>query len=61
MNQSPKSKDNENNQPKGPKCGCGRSPNGKCVGWHALSFEEYDYRKEMYETGKCDIYGNELK
>ena len=22
------------------KCGCGRSPNGKCIGWHGLSEEE---------------------
>ena len=22
-------------------CGCGRSPTGKCIGWHALSEEEY--------------------
>ena len=21
-------------------CGCGRSPSGKCVGWHALSEED---------------------
>jgi hypothetical protein len=23
-------------------CGCGRSPTGKCIGWHALSEEEYE-------------------
>ena len=22
-------------------CGCGRSPTGKCIGWHTLSEEEY--------------------
>ena len=22
-------------------CGYGRSPTGKCIGWHALSEEEY--------------------
>ncbi|XOJ84577.1 hypothetical protein ABXT54_07005 [Methylophilaceae bacterium Uisw_099_01] len=22
-------------------CGCGRSPNGKCLGWHDLSEEDY--------------------
>ena len=22
-------------------CGCGRSPTGKCIGWHNLSEEEY--------------------
>ncbi len=61
MTQENTSQKNQEEIKKGPRCGCGRSPNGKCVGWHALSFEEYDYRKEMYETGKCDIYGNEIK
>jgi hypothetical protein len=23
-------------------CGCGRSPTGECIGWHALSEEEYE-------------------
>lgn len=23
------------------KCGCGRSPTGKCIGWHGLSQEDY--------------------
>jgi len=22
------------------KCGCGRSPNGKCIGWHGLNEEQ---------------------
>ena len=22
-------------------CGCGRSPTGKCIGWHGLTNEEY--------------------
>jgi hypothetical protein len=25
-------------------CGCGRSPTGKCCGWHALSEQEYQAR-----------------
>ena len=29
-------------------CGCGRSPTGKCVGWHALSEEKYHERKTAY-------------
>jgi|TARA_B100000003_G_C10738762_1_gene294126 hypothetical protein len=33
-------------------CGCGRSPTGKCIGWHALSEEEYQKKKENYETNK---------
>ena len=33
-------------------CGCRRSPTGKCIGWHALSEEEYQKKKENYETNK---------
>lgn len=29
------------------KCGCGRSPNGKCIGWHALS--EADFKEKLAE------------
>ena len=31
------------------KCGCGRSPTCKYIGWHALS-EEYIKRKEAYDV-----------
>ena len=27
------------------KCGCGRSPNGNCVGWHKLTEEQYLEKK----------------
>ena len=27
------------------KCGCGRSPNGNCVGWHNLTEEQYLEKK----------------
>ena len=30
-------------------CGCGRSPNGKCIGWHGLSEEEYQEKLKEYE------------
>ena len=33
-----------------PKCGCGRSPIENCIGWHALSEEEYLKKKEAYEA-----------
>ena len=33
-----------------PKCGCGRSPTGNCIGWHALSEEEYQEKKTAYGT-----------
>mgnify|MGYP001271302449 CR=1 FL=1 len=29
-------------------CGCGRSPTGKCIGWHKLSEEEYLEKLEEY-------------
>jgi hypothetical protein len=28
-------------------CGCGRSPTGKCIGWHGL--EESVYREKLAE------------
>ena len=42
-------------------CGCGRSPTGKCIGWHGLTEEQFSERKELYETGKVDLAGNEVK
>ena len=42
------------------KCGCGRSPTGKCIGWHGLNEAQYQERKELYETGKADLAGNEI-
>jgi hypothetical protein len=42
-------------------CGCGRSPTGNCCGWHALTEEQYQHRKELYETGKADLQGREVK
>jgi hypothetical protein len=42
-------------------CGCGRSPTGKCIGWHGLTEEAYAQRKEDYETGRADLAGKEIK
>jgi len=28
-------------------CGCGRSPTGRCVGWHSLTEEQY--KKKLAE------------
>ena len=36
-------------------CGCGRSPTGKCIGWHKLSEEEYQ-DKEKDEKVSHTIY-----
>ncbi len=48
-------------------CGCGRSPTGKCIGWHGLSEEQYqeklkEHKEEDNEEeqtlfdGNWDIY-----
>ena len=29
-------------------CGCGRSPNGKCIGWHGLTEEGYAHAKMLW-------------
>ena len=31
------------------KCGCGRSPTGKCIGWHGLTEAEYKEALEEYK------------
>ena len=31
------------------RCGCGRSPTGKCIGWHGLSEEEFQKRLAEYQ------------
>ena len=42
-------------------CGCGRSPTGKCIGWHALSEEEYQNElvKLQAEEEKKNVSENE--
>jgi len=30
-------------------CGCGRSPTGRCCGWHALTEEVYKAKKDEYD------------
>lgn len=35
-----------------PKCGCGRSPTGNCIGWHALSEDDYKKKLAEYEAKK---------
>lgn len=31
-------------------CTCGRSPTGKCVGWHDLTEGQYAEKKAAYEA-----------
>jgi len=42
------------------KCGCGRSPTGKCIGWHGLTEEAFKERLEKYQTGQQDLSGKDL-
>ena len=30
------------------KCGCGRSPTGKCIGWHGLTIEQLKEAQAKY-------------
>lgn len=30
-------------------CPCGRSPTGKCIGWHKLSEDEYKIKLAEYQ------------
>ena len=34
------------------KCGCGRSPTGKCIGWHGLTEEAFKDRLSEYKAQK---------
>lgn len=35
-------------------CGCGRSPTGKCIGWHGLDEDEYRQQLAIYEAKQID-------
>ena len=37
-------------------CTCGRSPTGKCVGWHKLSEEEYQEKKIVWEASQTIFF-----
>ena len=30
------------------KCGCGRSPTGKCIGWHGLTEEAFSHAQMLW-------------
>ena len=45
------------------KCGCGRSPTGKCIGWHGLTEEQYqaalnDYEIELYKKQAQELWSD---
>ena len=35
----------------GSSCGCGRSPTGKCIGWHGLTEEQFQMELAKYREG----------
>lgn len=42
-------------------CGCGRSPTGKCIGWHSLTDEAYKAKLAEYNQpqDESDVIENE--
>ncbi len=40
------------------RCGCGRSPTGKCIGWHGLTEEQFKDALEKYMTNQTDTKGD---
>ncbi len=45
------------------KCGCGRSPTGKCIGWHGLTEEAYkaalsDWEIEQYKKQAQELWND---
>ncbi len=42
------------------KCGCGRSPTGKCCGWHALTEEAYRVKLSEWELEEYRKQAQEL-
>lgn len=55
----------ENITEDGSACGCGRSPTGKCIGWHGLTEEQYWQELRAYNhqnmptriAGVDELYG----
>ena len=39
-------------------CQCGRSPNGKCLGWHKLTEEQYKARLFLYREKVKNVQRN---
>ena len=40
-------------------CGCGRSPTGKCCGWHALTESEYQAKQAEYDLAEYQKFAAE--
>ncbi|NDA07918.1 MAG: hypothetical protein EBZ18_00720 [Alphaproteobacteria bacterium] len=44
----------ENGMSEAKTCGCGRSPTGKCVGWHSLTEEQFAEKKAAWEAKQAE-------
>ena len=42
------------------KCGCGRSPNGKCIGWHGLNEDQLVEAQRQWELDQYTKQAQEL-
>ena len=42
------------------KCGCGRSPTGKCIGWHGLNEEQLKEARSQWELEEYKQQAQEL-
>ena len=42
------------------KCGCGRSPTGKCIGWHGLNEEQLKEAQRQWELDQYTKQAQEL-
>jgi len=42
------------------KCGCGRSPTGKCIGWHGLNEEQLAEAKRKWDLENYSKQAQEL-
>ena len=47
----------EDGEPIG-QCGCGRSPTGFCLGWHALDEEVFRIELAKYEAAEQEAFKN---
>ena len=39
------------------RCGCGRSPTGKCIGWHGLNEADYQAKLKEYKDTEAKAAG----
>ena len=42
------------------KCGCGRSPTGKCIGWHGLNEEQLVEAQRQWDLEQYQKQAQEL-